>query len=182
MDRLRALSTFAAVAEETSFTAAARRLGASPPTVTRIIGELEAELGVRLALRTTRSVTLTEVGRRYYEDAKRILAAMEEADRQAAGLHAAPRGRVTITASSLFGRNVVAPILLDLLDTYPDIEISTLFVDRVTHMVDEGVDIAVRIADLPDSSLIAAKVGVVMARQGQSSKWKAWQAWRSGSR
>ena len=161
MDRLRALSVFVAVAETSGFAAAGRKLGMSPPSVTRIMSGLEAELGAQLALRTTRSVTLTDAGKRYYEDAKRILADLEEADRQAAGRHAAPRGKVTITASSLFGRKVVAPALFDLLDAYPEITVSTLFVDRVTHLVDEGIDIAVRIADLPDSSMIATRVGAV---------------------
>lgn len=161
MDRLRALRIFTAVAEENGFAAAARRLGLSPPSVTRVIGELEAEIGASLALRTTRSVTLTDAGRRYYEDAKRIIADLEQADRQAAGRHAAPRGRVTVTASALFGRKVVAPALFGLLDAYPEITVATLFVDRVTNLADEGVDIAVRIAHLPDSALIATRVGAV---------------------
>lgn len=161
MDQLRALSVFTAVAEEEGFAPAGRRMNLSPPTVTRTIGALEDKLGARLLHRTTRSVSLTAAGRRYYDDARRILAEVEEADRQAAGLHSAPRGEVSVTASMLFGRKIVAPILFDLLDQYPDISITTQFLDRVAHLTEEGIDIAVRIADLPDSSLSAIRVGEV---------------------
>ncbi|MEM7056066.1 MAG: LysR family transcriptional regulator [Pseudomonadota bacterium] len=161
MDRLRTLSIFCAVAEDAGFAAAARRLNLSPPTVTRAISTLENRLGARLVHRTTRAVSLTDAGQRYYADSKRILAELEDADRQAAGLHAAPRGEVSITASVLFGRKIVAPALFEMLDLYPDISVTTMFVDRVVNMVDEGLDIAVRIAELPDSSLTAVKVGAV---------------------
>ena len=161
MDRLNALTAFVAVAEENGFAAGARRLKLSPPSVTRLVNELEAHLGARLLHRTTRSVSLTETGQRYLADAKRVLADLEEADRTAVGLHSSPAGRVSVTASLIFGRKIVAPALFDLLDLYPAIVVSTLFVDRVTHLSDEGLDIAVRIAELPDSSLIAARVGAV---------------------
>lgn len=161
MDRLRAMSVFVAVAEEAGFAAAARRLNMSPPTVTRAVSELEARLGARLLHRTTRSVTLTQAGERYLADCRRILAEVEEADRQASGVHAEPRGLVSVTGSVLFGRIVLTPILLDLVDRYPEISVSTLFVDRVVHLVDEGMDVAVRIAELPDSSLTAIRVGSV---------------------
>ena len=161
MDQLKAFSIFVAVAEEAGFAPAGRRLGLSPPTVTRAVFELESHLGARLLHRTTRSVTLTEAGARYLEDCRRILSEIEEADRQAAGIHAEPSGLVTVTASVLFGRMVVAPALIRLLDKYQDISLSTLFVDRVVHVVDEGIDVAVRIAELPDSSLTAVRVGAV---------------------
>ena len=161
MDHLQSLSVFTAVADEEGFAAAARALGLSPPVVTRAVQGLEDRLGVRLFDRTTRSVSLTETGRGYYADCQRILSDLEEADRRAAGLHAAPRGRVVVTASSLFGRKIVTPALVGLLDLYPDISLSTLFVDRVTHLQDEGIDVAVRIAHLPDSSLMAVRVGAV---------------------
>ncbi len=122
---------------------------------------LEDRIGVRLFDRTTRSVSLTETGRGYYADCQRILNDLAEADRRAAGVHLAPQGRVTVTASSLFGRKIVAPALLGLLDVYPEISLSTLFVDRVVHLQDEGIDVAVRIAHLPDSSLMAVRVGAV---------------------
>ncbi len=161
MDRLQTMAVFIAVAEETGFAAAARRLNMSPPSVTRAVGELEARLGARLLHRTTRAVRMTDAGERYLADCRRIVLEIEEADSQAAGIHATPRGTVTLTGSALFGRIVLTPILVDLLDRYPDISIDTLFVDRVVHLFDEGIDIAVRIADLPDSSLAAIRVGGV---------------------
>lgn len=115
MDRLQTMSIFVAVAEETGF-AAGRRLNMSPPSVTRAVSELEARLGARLLHRTTRSVQLTEAGQRYLADSRRILSEVEEADRHAAGIHAAPSGLVSITTSVLFGRMIVVPALLDLLD------------------------------------------------------------------
>ncbi|WP_425403148.1 LysR family transcriptional regulator [Hwanghaeella sp.] len=161
MDRLQTMSVFVAVAEEGGFAPAARRLSISPPSVTRAISELEIRLGCRLFHRTTRSVHLTEAGERYLGDCRRILAEVEEADRHAAGIHAEPRGTVSVTGSAMFGSIVMTPILLDLLDRYPDLSVSTLFVDRIVHVVDEGIDVAVRIADLPDSSLTAIRVGAV---------------------
>ena len=161
MDRLRTMSVFISVAEEAGFAPAARRLNMSPPSVTRAVSELEARLGARLLHRTTRSVRLTEAGQRYLADCRRILSEIEEADRHAAGVHAVPSGMVSVTASVMFGRVVLAPVLHDLLDRYPDISVSTLFVDRVVHLIDEGIDVAVRIAELPDSSLTAIRVGSV---------------------
>ncbi|MEL7154287.1 MAG: LysR family transcriptional regulator, partial [Pseudomonadota bacterium] len=175
MDQLHALTAFVAVAEENGFAAGARRLGLSGPSVTRLVNGLEAHLGAQLLHRTTRTVSLTEVGQRYLADAKRILGDLEEADRTVAGLHAAPKGRVSVTASLIFGRKIVAPALFDAMDLYPEISISTLFVDRVTHLADEGLDIAVRIAELPDSSMIAARVGavrrVLCASPGYLDRW-----------
>lgn len=161
MDQLQTMSVFVGVADAGGFASAARRLNMSPPSVTRAVSELEGRLGCRLLHRTTRSLHLTEAGQRYLADCRRILAEIEEADRHAAGLHAAPRGLVSVTASAMFGREVLAPILLELLDRYPDITVSSLFVDRVVHLVDEGIDVAVRIAELPDSSLTAVRVGGV---------------------
>ena len=106
-------------------------------------------------------MNLTETGRGYYADCQRILADLAEADSRAAGLHSAPQGRVVVTASSLFGRKIVAPALLGLLDVHPKISLTTIFVDRFVHLQDEGIDVAVRIAHLPDSSLIAVRVGAV---------------------
>ena len=161
MDRLRTMSVFVAVAEESGFAAASRRLNMSPPAVTRAVAELEQRLGARLLHRTTRSVRVTDAGRRYLADCRRILGEIEEIDAHAAGIHGMPRGMVSVTASILFGRMVVAPQLLGLLDRYPEISVTTMFVDRVVHLVDEGMDVAVRIADLPDSSLSAVRVGSV---------------------
>jgi DNA-binding transcriptional LysR family regulator len=161
MDRLRTMSVFVAVAEEAGFAPAARRLNLSPPSVTRAVTELEARLGARLLHRTTRSVWLTASGERSLADCRRLLAEIEEADRQASGVHAAPRGVVAVSASVLFGRMVVTPILLGLLDRYPEISVTAMFVDRVVHLIDEGIDVAVRIAELADSSMPAVRVGRV---------------------
>lgn len=161
MDRLQTMTVFVAVAEEGGFAAAARRLNMSPPSVTRAVGELEARLRARLLHRTTRTVRLTDAGERYLADCRRIMSEIAEADSHAAGIHAAPQGTVTLSGSALFGRIVLTPILVELLERYPDISFNTLFVDRVVHLIDEGIDIAVRIAELPDSSLAAVRVGSV---------------------
>ncbi|MEO1160084.1 MAG: LysR family transcriptional regulator [Pseudomonadota bacterium] len=155
------MSVFVAVAEEQGFAAAARRMNMSPPSATRAVSDLEGRLGALLFHRTTRSVTLTEAGERYLADCRRILAEIEEADRHAIGTHAAPRGLVTVTGSVMFGRVVLTPILIKLQERYPDISLSALFLDRMVHLLNEGVDVAIRIAELPDSSLTAVRVGTV---------------------
>ncbi len=164
MDRVRAMEIFVAVAENASFAAAARKMSMSPPSVSREIGLLEDRLGTRLLVRTTRSVRPTESGARYLEDCRRLLAEIEDAETAAAGSHAAPRGLLRITAPVLFGGMYVTPLLGNFLETYKDVSVETMFVDRIVHLLDEGQDIAVRIGDLPDSSLVARRVGQVTAR------------------
>ncbi len=161
MDRFRELSTFVTVADCAGFNAAARQLGISPPSVTRLIGGLEERLGARLFTRTTRRLALTEAGTRFLEDARRLLDDLEAAEAAAAGLHQAPRGVLRITAPVLFGEMHVAPILRDFLDLHPEVSASALFLDRVVDLIDEGMDIAIRIADLPDSGLTAIRLGSV---------------------
>lgn len=161
MDRLQAMTTFLAVADGNGFAAAARKLKLSPPVVTRAVAELEARLGVRLLTRTTRVVRVTEAGVRYADDCRRILAAVGEAEAAAVGAHAAPRGHLTVTSPVLFGAMFVTPIITAYLDRYPEVDASCWFLDRVVNLVDEGVDVAVRIGELPDSSLHAARVGQV---------------------
>jgi len=161
MDRLHLMTVFAAVAEAESFAKAARRLGMSAPAVTRAVSALERRLGVRLLTRTTRFVRATEAGLRYLEDARRIIAEVDEADQAVGGANAAPRGRLVVTAPVLFGRIFVAPVLVDYLRRHQDVTVSALFLDRVVHLVEEGVDVAVRIGQLPDSSLQAIPVGQV---------------------
>ena len=155
------MRVFVAVAEGQGFAPAARRLGMSPPAVTRAVSALEDRIGTRLLHRTTRIVRLTEAGTRFLADCKRILGEIEEAEASAAGSHAEPRGHLAITAPVMFGRMYVAPIVLDFLSRYPRVTARTLFVDRVVDLIDEGLDIAVRIAHLPDSSLRAVPVGSV---------------------
>ncbi len=161
MDRLDSLRVFVMVAESQGFAAAARQLGFSPPAVTRAIGGLEQRLGAQLLQRTTRSVRVTEIGERFLDDCKRILAELDEAEASAGGAHAAPQGQLSITAPAMFGRLHLAPVVLDFLTQHPKVSVRTFFVDRVVHLLDEGMDVAVRIAHLPDSSLNAVRVGAV---------------------
>lgn len=161
MDRFHLMNVFAAVAEEESFAAGARRLGMSPPAVTRSISALEARLGVQLLTRTTRYVRATDAGLRYLESARRILAEVDEADEAAAGVHAAPRGQLAITAPVLFGSMFVMPRVVDYLKQFPDVTISGLFLDRVVNLLEEGLDVGIRIGNLPDSGMRAIPVGQV---------------------
>ena len=161
MDRLHLINVFVAVVDVGGFAGAARKLGISPPAVTRAIGELEAHLGARLLTRTTRVVRVTEAGARYGEDCRRILAELAEADESVSGLHGAPRGRLTITAPVLFGALHVTPVVTEFLQRYPEVTAACWFLDRVVNLTDEGVDVAVRIGELPDSSLQAVRVGSV---------------------
>ncbi len=161
MDRVHLLTVFIAVAEEESFAAAARRLALSAAAVTRAVVDLETQVGVKLLNRTTRFVRVSEPGQRYLEDARRILDMIEEADENAAGIHAAPRGQLMITAPTVFGRMFVAPGVVDYLRRYAEMDISFLLLDRVVNLMEEGIDVAVRIGELPDSSMSAIKVGQV---------------------
>ncbi len=161
MDRFRELTTFVAVADTGAFNAAARQMNLSPPAVTRLVTALEGRIGARLFTRTTRHVALTEAGRRLLADATRILAELEEAEASAAGAHQSPRGELRVTAPVMFGQRHIAPILRDYLDAYPDVSANVLFVDRIVDLIDEGLDVAVRIGELPDSTLSATRVGAV---------------------
>lgn len=161
MDRFDAMRAFVCVAELQGFGAAARRLGLSPPAITRAVAAIEGRLGIRLFHRTTRRVRLTDAGERYLADARRILGEIEEAETVAAGAQAEPRGPLAVTASQMFGRRVVAPIMLSFLDRYPEVEGRLVLLDRVTDLIEEGFDVAVRIAPLPDSALSAVRVGEV---------------------
>jgi DNA-binding transcriptional LysR family regulator len=161
MDRWQAMRIFTEVAGSGSFAAAGRRLGLSPPAVTRAVAALEETIGTRLLTRTTRLVRLTEAGGRYLEDCRRILADIAEAEAAAAGAHATPTGTLRITASVLFGEIYVLPILTEFLDRYPSVSVSGLFLDRVVNIVEEGIDVAIRIGPLPDSGLVALRVGAV---------------------
>lgn len=161
MDRLYLMTVFVAVAEEESFAGAARRLGMSPPAVTRAIASLEDRLGVKLLNRTTRYVRATDAGQRYLDDARRVIAAADEADEAAVGINSEPRGHLTVTAPVLFGRMYVMPGIVNFLQTYPETSVSALFLDRVVNMLEEGVDVGIRIGELSDSSYRALRVGQV---------------------
>lgn len=161
MDRFHLMSVFVAVAEEESFAGGARRLGMSPPAVTRAIAMLEEHLGIKVLTRTTRFVRATDAGLRYLESARRIIAEAEEADEAAAGVHAAPRGHLAVTAPVLFGSIYVMPGIVDYLKRYPDVSVSAMFLDRVVNLMEEGLDVGVRIGELPDSTMRAIRVGHV---------------------
>lgn len=161
MDRFTEMQVFVAVAECEGFAAGARKLKISPPAATRAVADLEHRLGVKLLNRTTRYVRVTDAGQRYLDDAKRILAQVAEADEAAVGINGSPRGHLVITAPVLFGRMYVMPAIVEYLQKYPDTEVSAMFVDRVVNLLEEGVDVALRIGELSDSSFKALKVGTV---------------------
>ncbi len=161
MDRLHEIEVFIAVADAGSFAKAASKLHRSPPAVTRAISSLEDRLGARVFNRTTRSLTITDVGLRFVESARRVLADLDTAENEAVGTAAIPRGQLTITASVTFGRSALAPVVCDFLGQHPRVTASILLLDRVVNLVEEGVDVAVRIGQLPDSNLIAKRIGAV---------------------
>lgn len=161
MDRFHLMNVLVAVVDAQGFAGAARKLSISPPAVTRAVNELETHLGLRLLTRTTRTVRVTDAGERYVQDCRRILAEMAEADESVTGQHGAPRGRLTLTAPVLFGGKFVTPIVSEYLQRYPEVNASCLFLDRVVNMVDEGADVAIRIGELPDSTMQAIRVGQV---------------------
>ena len=161
MDRLDAMRLFVAIGDAGSLSAAARKLKVPLPTVSRKLAQLEEHLGVRLIVRTTRKFVLTEPGRTYLDSCRRLLGEIEDAERMAAGEYDAPKGRLYITAPIVFGRLHVLPVALAFLKAYPEVDLRLSFVDRIADMIEEGIDVAVRIAQLADSSLIAARVGAV---------------------
>jgi DNA-binding transcriptional LysR family regulator len=159
MDRIDAMQAFVAVADLHGFAPAARKLGLSASGVTRLIAALEDRLGARLLQRTTRSVTLTDIGTRYLERARRILADVEEAEGSAEGERTRPSGRLVVSAPVGFGRLHVSPVMSAYLKRYPEVFGELRLADRIVNLVEDGVDLAVRIGHLPDSSLVARHVG-----------------------
>jgi len=159
MDRIDAMQAFVAVADLRGFAPAARKLGLSPSGVTRLIAALEDRLGVRLLQRTTRQVALTDVGARYLERVRRILGDVEEAEGAAEGERTRPSGRLVVSAPVGFGRLHVSPVMSAYLKRYSDVSGELRLSDRVINLVEDGVDLAVRIGHLADSSLVARQVG-----------------------
>ena len=159
MDRIDAMQAFVAVADLQGFASAARKLRLSPSGLTRLIAALEDRLGVRLLQRTTRSVTLTDVGARYLERVRRILADVEEAESAAEGERTRPSGRLVVSAPIGFGRLHVSPLMSAYLARYPDVSGELRLEDRMVSLVEDGIDLAVRIGELADSSLVARHVG-----------------------
>ncbi len=159
MDRIDLMNIFVTAVDEGSLVGAARRLRRSPTAISRAITSLEGHLGVELLHRTTRSIRLSEAGQRYAASCRRILAELEEADLLAGGERSAPRGMLTLSAPPISGEEVLRPILDEFLAAYPMVSARLLLVDRSVNLVDEGVDVALRVGQLPDSSLVATRVG-----------------------
>jgi DNA-binding transcriptional LysR family regulator len=159
MDRIDAMQAFVAVADLRGFAPAARKLGLSPSGVTRLIAALEDQLGARLLQRTTRSVALTDVGSRYLERARRILADVEEAEGSARDERTRPGGRLVVSAPVGFGRLHVSPIMSEYLKRHGEVSGDLRLSDRFVNLVEDGIDCAVRIGHLADSSLVARHVG-----------------------
>jgi len=161
MDRLDSMATLVAAVETGSLSAASRKLGMPLATVSRKVSELEAHLRTRLVNRTNRRLTLTDAGRSYVAACKRILEDIGEAERAAAGEYSAPRGGLIITAPIVFGRLHVLPVAIEFLKAYPEIDIRLALADHVVNLQEDQIDLAVRIGELPDSSLLATRVGSI---------------------
>jgi DNA-binding transcriptional LysR family regulator len=161
MDRLEAMSALLAAVEAGSLSGASRKLGMPLATVSRKVSELEAHLRTRLVTRTSRRLILTDAGRSYIAACKRILDDIREAERAAAGEYSAPRGELIITAPIVFGRLHVLPVVLEFLKTYPEIDVRLTLADRIVNLQEDHVDLAVRIGELPESSLVAMRVGSI---------------------
>jgi DNA-binding transcriptional LysR family regulator len=161
MDRIDAMKVFVAALDEGSLAGAGRKLGRSPAAVSRAIAFLEGHVGTELLHRTTRSIKLSEAGERYAVACRRVLVDLEEADIVAAGERSAPRGLLTITAPVAAGEDIVRPIVDAFIDEHPAVNVRLHFLDRPANLIDEGIDLALRIAHLADSTLIAIRVGEV---------------------
>lgn len=161
MDRIDAMKVFVAALDAGSLVGAGRRLGKSPAAVSRAVAFLEHHVGVELLHRTTRSLKLSEAGERYASACRRVLIDLEEADIIAAGERSAPRGVLTITASVTSGEEVLRPIVDAFMEEYPTVSVRLHFLGRPVNLIDEGMDLALRIAHLPDSTLVAIRVGEV---------------------
>lgn len=161
MDRLGTYEMFIAVAEQGSFSGAARQLGISPPALSRGIAELEARLGVSLFHRSTRAVSLTDQGAALLPRTQRIVAELADAERAVAGDQAEPRGQLFLTAPVAFGRLHVLPVVTELLDRHPALDVQMMLIDRNVRTIEEGIDVAVRIGTLSDSALKSVQIGAV---------------------
>jgi len=161
MDRFRELSVFVAVADAGAFNAAARRLNMSAAAVTRLINRLEDRIGAQLITRTTRRLALTSAGIRLLEDGRRILSELDDAEAAATGAHKDPSGDLHVTAPVLFGRRFMAPVIREFLNLYPRITVRLELLDRIVDLMDEGIDVALRIGTMPDSTMHTQRIGSV---------------------
>ena len=161
MDKFKAMQTFVRIADAGSLTGAARELGSSLPAVVRSLAAYETQLGVRLFHRTTRRISLTEEGRQYLQSAREVLAAADAADRALSLEAAEPAGQLTVTAPVLFGHMYVAPAIVRFLQRYDKMRCSVLLHDRTVNLLEEGIDVGIRISPLEDSSLVAQQLGSI---------------------
>jgi len=159
MDRLDAMNILVATIETGSFSAAGRKLGIPLATVSRKVADLESHLGARLLLRSTRKLTLTDAGATYIDGCKRILEQVGEVERTVSGEFSVPRGELVIAAPGVFGHMYVLPIVSEYLSIYPEVNVRLLLTDRVPHLLEEHIDLALRVGALPDSSLLATRLG-----------------------
>lgn len=159
MDRLDAMRVILAVVDAGSLSAGSRKLGVPLPSVSRKVAELERFLGTSLLVRTSRKIRLTDAGRDYVEAARGIVADLEEAERRASGEYVAPRGELTLTMPVAFGASRVVPVVLGFMKEFPDVTVRLVTTDRMVSLVDERVDVAVRLGPLADSALYAVKAG-----------------------
>jgi DNA-binding transcriptional LysR family regulator len=161
VDRLDAMGVLVTAVETGSLSAAGRRLGMPLATVSRKVSDLEAHLKTRLLIRSTRKLTLTDAGQSYVLACKRILEDVAEVERTATGEYASPKGDLMVTAPVVFGRLHVLPIVIEFLKAYPRIDVRLVLVDRIANLAEEQIDVAVRIGELPDSSLVAISLGFI---------------------
>jgi len=161
MDRLDAMAVFVTAVETGSLSAAGRKLGMPLPTISRKLAELETHIKTRLLNRSTRQLTLTDAGEAYLAACKQILEAVHEAESAAAGEYSEPRGQLVVTAPIVFGRLHVLPVTTEFLRAYPEVDVQLVQGDRSLDLLEEHIDVAIRIGELPDSSLIATRVGAI---------------------
>lgn len=161
MDRLDAMRTLIAAVDAGSLSAASRKLGTPLATVSRKVSELEAQLRAQIVVRTSRKLILTEAGEAYVASCRRVLEEIDDAERTLTGEYRIPRGNLTITASIMFGRLYVQPVVLDFLKAYPNIDLRMVFSDQIINMLDDHIDAAIRVGPLLDSNMMAARLGEI---------------------
>src|SRR5687767_4909387 len=159
MDRIESMSVFVAVASAGSFSGASRQLRMPLPTVSRRVSDLESHLHAKLYVRSTRKLVLTDAGQSYLLACQRILEQIAEAERGASGHYSVPRGELFVTAPIVFGRLHVLPVVTEFLRTHPHVDVRLVLSDRALNLIDDRLDLAVRIGALPDSSLVASRIG-----------------------
>lgn len=164
MDKFREMEVFVAIVDRGSFTGASEKLGMSAPTVSRALHSLETRVGAQLIARTTRSIRPTDAGMRYLDACRRVLDTIADAEANIAAEQAKPAGTLTVSAPVLFGQRFIAPLVNAYANSYPDVAVNVVYVDRTTRLIDEGVDIAIRIGHLGDSSVFAVPLGAVSRR------------------